>query len=149
MSTHNFKSVQQNSDERWVPTKEADGKTPRTVATKDDFRIGWYSSNKQLPSKKPGETFTVHTFEKEDGTTFDLAGGVMINDILGKLDIGSFIKITWLGLKPAKKAGGDPYHTWDIAVDTENSRKPSFNPLDNSIPAGSLPAKSESEDLPF
>lgn len=165
MSEGNFNS-KRGSEERWMPTKNADG-TPRTTAPDaNDVRFGWYVSSKEMTHNN--KTFSVHTFEQKDGTRFDVAGTKMLNDMVLETHPGEFCRIQWLGKQAAKKVGGDPYHVWDLGTDDTQRKTPQFgspaktpaaaapNVAPMTVPtqanpstANAMPPMADDDQLPF
>lgn len=152
-----FVSKTSGADESWKPASK------ERAATAEDVRTGWYLSTREMQGKDG--PFNIHMFEKEDGTTFDLAGTTALNDIImNQTSVGAFVEIRWLGFLPSKKAGGRPYHQWSVGEYAPMSRKPSFNDAPaknqaavNEVVAGSgnsnvplpTPASNPTDDLPF
>lgn len=100
-------------DPTWNPTKGTDGKTAREKAEADDYLDGYYIGFKE--NQGPEKNSMVHTIQNKKGERFSVWGTFVMNQLIAdNVTPGEYIRIKWLGKVRAVKAGGKPYHTWDV-----------------------------------
>lgn len=109
-----------SDNKRWEPNKSTtviDPKNPPKIE-------GYYTKvNPDMPG--PNGPFAVHTIQTLEthanhegalGEAFDVSLGAVIDDVLSKIKIGSFICIIYKGKKPSKTPGRT-YNDVDVFVD--------------------------------
>ena len=111
-----YEKVTGGSDnKRWEPNKSTaaiDPKNPPMIE-------GYYTAVNEIPG--PNGIFKVHSVKtlQPDGSLgeeFDVSLGAVIDDVLGKIKIGSWICIQYKGKKPSKIPGRS-YNDIDVFVD--------------------------------
>lgn len=160
-----FESVKNDSSAVWEPKqtgKKKDATLKALEAGDASWIVGWYLGSKEISNNNG--TSVVHKIKMDkvgdenhiqgemDAETKELSiwGTGVLNDNLGKITPGQYIKVLWEG-KVAPKKGSNPYHTWDVLVNTsvpalDLGGAPAVAEKTNQaaeIPAG------DDDDLPF
>lgn len=119
----NFKSKKGPSD-MWDPRKDAEGN--KLEANDKSYIEGFYlgAEHDQGP-KKNSQVHTIQGFTSGKEKAF--WGSMLLDEMLGKVTPGQFVRVLWLGLKQPK-GNGQEYHDWDVLVDEDEA------PLDVNSP---------------
>lgn len=104
-----------SDNKRWEPNKLTTAIDPKNPPMLE----GYYEKINELPG--PNGVFTVHTIHtlNEDGSigeAFDVSLGAVLDDVLGKTPIGSWVCVVYKGKKPSKTPGRS-YNDLDLFVD--------------------------------
>jgi len=132
-----FENVQKGGT-TWEPKstgKKKDGTLKALPANEKSYIVGWYMGSEE--GKGPKGNSTVHYlklyrragqpvvgdvkhFSDDPANTDDNISiwgtGVLNARLIENVTPGQCIMITWLGVTPSKKPGGESYHNWEVKV---------------------------------
>ncbi len=127
----NFESVAEYGV-TWEPKqkKEGDVKTSLT-ATDKSWLQGYFLESREGQGKDKNST--VHVVQMQEvgdpahlpegvkpGDKVSVWGtGILNNKIMEHIKPGEYVNLVWLGIQQPKKAGGRPYHGWDVQKATD------------------------------
>lgn len=168
-----FESVKENGV-IWNPCttgKKKDNNLKQLDINDKSFLIGYFTGTKTISGGTNGDS-TIHKFimkevgnkehlvsEVAEGEEVSVWGTGVLNDQMSSVTPGAFTKITLTG-KVIAKTSGNPYYTWDVAVDESVdplSGTSSFSADEAPKEAGGSPepavkagqTEEEESDLPF
>lgn len=105
----------QSNNERWSPQKEVNY-NPQNPG---NIIMGYLKDITERPGNNGPfnvvEIATVNPGTRTLGSVFDVSGGKVLDDMLNKIDLGSFICIKYTG--KARSKGGNTYNTWEVYRD--------------------------------
>lgn len=90
----------------------------------EGFQIeGEYTKHKSFPNQQNKDRLShVYTFKAKDGTVVSTYGFVEIDDIFEDIELGSYVKITYLG-KQKVKGVSNKMHRVKVEIDSSQVQK--------------------------
>ena len=151
-----------SDNKRWEPNKSTvaiDPKNPPMIE-------GYYTGINEIPG--PNGIFKVHSIKTLEpdgslGEELDVSLGAVIDDVLGKIKIGSFVCIQYLGKKPSKTPGRT-YNHIEVFMDSNaipytemlgvkkeiaESKPTATVQTESGVPPAANPFPEDDDSLPF
>lgn len=110
--------VSKKGGDFWNPRKDEQGveRINPTGNPAIDTIEGWYLGLEKNQGQDKNSTLYSILNENEE-ILKEAWGTALLDEIMAKIKIGSFIRIVWLGKKQPKIKTNRPYHDWDVLVD--------------------------------
>lgn len=156
--TNTMGFVSKKNSNFWDPRKDDSGKE-KINAEANDFIDGYYLSMEENQGKDKNSR--LYTIMPKEGDALSIWGTFLLDEQMGKVPLGAYVRIQWLGKKQPKTPAGRPFHDWEVFHDVDvplhasiahkapsAAEKLAPAPVENTA-AAIAKTREEEDDLPF